>query len=145
METMNKENELKLWSFVNENYEMSWRKKRATEYSEEVEYKKSRRKVMIFTIVVIAIGILLMGAMVVKAMTTENGYYIKTETRQADGSYYVYVTEKNCTVIDTDTTKGLVTVDYKGTAYSFYGDGYEKGDKVVCKFTNDMKIVGTVK
>lgn len=141
---LNELNELKLWSFVNENYEMSWRNRKATEYSEGIANKKSKRKAIIFYIIAVAIGVLLMGVMVVKAMATENGYYIKTNAKQTDGSYYVYVTEKKCEVIEVDTTRELVTVDYKGNAYSFYGDGYTEGEQIICQFTDAMEIMGIV-
>ena len=53
--------------------------------------------------------------------------------------HYEYVTERKCDVVDVSGT--IVTVNYKGDLYSFYGNGYEIGDKVICKFTDDYQIV----
>ena len=52
--------------------------------------------------------------------------------------HYEYVTERKCTVTD---IQNMITVSYKGDEYAFYGDGFHKGDEVICKFTDDFRII----
>lgn len=52
--------------------------------------------------------------------------------------HYEYVTERKCTVTD---IQNMITVSYNGNEYAFYGDGFQKGDEVICKFTDDFRIV----
>ena len=130
--------EIKLESFVNLNYELDKRNRKAKEYSDSVA--KRKRDTLITNIILCMIVLITIIAMIHKAYTYEDSYYKRTETKQSDGTYYIYVTEKTCTVTDVDN--GVITVEYKGQLYSFYGNGYENGEQIVCQFTDAMEIVG---
>lgn len=139
--------EITTFSFVGNNTERNKRQRKAMEYIQSIAERKRKRKELvidIITVTVIAIAILIVMSLIIRGITMENSYYKQTDTKQSDGSYYVYVTEKDCTVIETDIEKGIVTVDYKGNAYSFYGDGYIEGEKIICQFTDAMEIVGVI-
>ena len=44
-----------------------------------------------------------------------------------------------CIVIE--TTEDIVTVEYNGNLYDFYGDGFKVGNVVMCTFTDNMEII----
>jgi hypothetical protein len=121
--------------------------KEAQAYSEEI-HKANRNKakkrskvadtVITFAMLLCIIG--LVAGIVVKATTTEHGYYKKTETMQSNGNYFVYVTERICEV--EEINNDLVTVEYKGKLYDFFGYGYEVGEEIICQFTNNWEIIG---
>ena len=72
--------------------------KEAQAYSESVSKRKQSKKRSKVTDAVIMIAMLLciVGlavGIVVKATTTEHGYYKRTETMQSNDNYYVFVTE----------------------------------------------------
>lgn len=41
----------------------------------------------------------------------------------------------------TDVVGDTITVEYNDNLYSFYGDGYSTGQKVICTFTDKMEII----
>lgn len=69
-------------------------------------------------------------------LNTEYRYGIRPE----HSSNYIMVTEKHCKVYEVTDTK--VTVEYKGELYSFYAYNSELkvGDKIWCRFTDNMQI-----
>lgn len=137
--------EIKVFSFMKNNTERNRRNRKARAYSESVakrkaKAKKTRRMEIGFNVGMIVAILLLVGGMFAKALTTENSYYKRTSERQPNGNYYVYVTERICEVVEINND--LITVEYKGDLYDFFGDGYTVGDKIVCQFTKGMEIVG---
>ena len=129
-------------SFCNKKAELAKRNARAEAYS--ASCRKTRRLALAKNILVGAISISISISMVYALATKEYTprYAIASETVQPDGNRFIFVTDRKCTVIG--TYENEVTVDYKGNLYSFYGYGYEVGEKIVCQFTDDWEIVGVV-
>lgn len=104
-------------------------------------YSKRCRKVKIQKMVkrCVFAGIAISGTiatLLFMASHSEPRYAIASET--GNGIHYEYVTERKCTVTD---IQNMITVSYNGNEYAFYGDGFHKGDEVICKFTDDFRIV----
>lgn len=111
------------------------RNARAKRYSKRCRKMKIHRMVRRF----IFTGIAISGAiatLLFMASHSEPRYAIASET--GNGIHYEYVTERKCTVTD---IQNMITVAYNGNEYAFYGDGFQKGDEVICKFTDDFRIV----
>lgn len=114
--------------------------------AKEQKPKKAKEKRTKFETVVISLMlgtiVALSAGVVVKAVTDENSYYMRTETQQPNGTYYTLVTEKDCVV--TEIVGDYITVYYKGDGqyYEFLGDGYYEGQEIICQFTTGMEIVG---
>ena len=53
----------------------------------------------------------------------------------------VYPTERVCKVVEVNESENIVTVEYNGQLYDFYGNGFLVGETIVCKFTDKMEIV----
>ena len=51
------------------------------------------------------------------------------------------VTTADVECLITEVVGDIITVEYEDNLYSFYGNGYAEGQKVICTFTEDMKIV----
>lgn len=135
-----REVDLTFAKFCNANAELRKRNAKALAYSESVcKRKHEYNKEAIFNIAMALCVLAIVLIIFVKAFTTERRYAVPYD----NGAYhYTYVTERICTV--TETTNNLITVDYKGNLYSFYGNGYKAGEKIVCQFTDDWQIVGVV-
>ena len=85
-----------------------------------------------------AIIILGLGWAFVHSYTNqEQTYAIASEN--GNGIHYEYVTDKVCEV--TEIKGNLVTVEYKGNLYSFYGTGFELNEKIVCTFNSADEII----
>lgn len=146
-----------LW--CEEKRELAERNKRAEEYSARAELRRAKQKerkaeicVKVLSAIVgvgIGIGILVFISnsdfklpelqLPKFTLTHEDRYAIPSETT-SKGMHYVYVTERICEV--TEITADYVTVDYNGNEYSFFGYGYEVGEKIICQFTDGWEIVG---
>lgn len=81
-------------------------------------------------------GILLLILLLGLSEETEYTYAVVSDN---EGIHYTNVTEKVCTV--TEINGNLVTVDYKGNLYTFYGTGYIVGTEIVCTFNNANEII----
>lgn len=101
-------------------------------------YSKSKRKFkkLVKRILKVAaiVGVLfLVGSKVANA---EYRYAVKSENELG----YEYVTEVLCEIREVNGE--IVTVEYKGNQYDFKVDSYAVGEEVVCKFTDNMEIIG---
>lgn len=112
------------------------RNAKAKHYSRRCRKAKIRKMVKRFVIAGITISGTI-AALLFMAAKSEPRYAIASEH---GAMHYEYVTERKCDVVDVSDT--IITVDYKGNLYAFYGDGYEVDDKLICKFTDDMRIIG---
>jgi len=139
---MEKKLDLTFARMVQKKNELTERNARAAAYSASIKERNKGNKGNIMSNIIIAVMFLfivvLCGAGIVSASATESRYAIASESN--NGLHYEYVTERTCEV--TEINGDLVTVNYKGELYSFYGDGYEVGTEIICKFTDDWKIVG---
>jgi hypothetical protein len=149
MKTATTENKtIEVFPFVGNNTERNKRLREAQAYSDNLAKEKANRKhrinitVETATNIVLVVAIIAMVvAIIAKALSgTENGFYKRTTEMQPDGNYFVYVTERICEV--EEINNDLVTVEYKGKLYDFFGYGYEVGEQIICQFTNDWEIVG---
>ena len=111
------------------------RNAKAKHYSRRCRKAKIRKMVKRFVITGIAISGTI-AALLFMAAQSEPRYAIASENGEM---HYEYVTERKCDVVDVSGT--VVTVNYKGNLYSFFGDGYRVGDELICKFTDDYRIV----
>lgn len=111
------------------------RNAKAKHYSRRCRKAKIRKMVKRFLITGIAISGTI-AALLFMAAQSEPRYAIASEQGKI---HYQYVTERKCNVVDVSSQK--VTVAYKGNLYAFYGEGYKAGDKLICKFTDDFRIV----
>ena len=111
------------------------RNAKAKHYSRRCRKAKIRKMVKRFVIAGITISGTI-AALLFMAAKSEPRYAIASEHGTM---HYEYVTERKCEVTNVSNT--VVTVNYKGDLYSFYGDGYEIGDELICKFTDDMHII----
>lgn len=111
------------------------RNAKAKHYSRRCRKAKIRKMVKRFLITGIAISGTV-TTLLFMAAQSEPRYAIASEH---GAMHYEYVTERKCDVVDVSGT--VVTVNYKGNLYSFFGDGYRVGDKLICKFTDDFRIV----
>lgn len=111
------------------------RNAKAKHYSRRCRKAKIRKMVKRFLITGIAISGTI-AALLFMAAQSEPRYAIASERGEM---HYEYVTERKCDVVDVSGT--VVTVNYKGNLYSFFGDGYRVGDELICKFTDDYRIV----
>ena len=111
------------------------RNAKAKHYSRRCRKAKIRKMVKRFVITGIAISGTI-AALLFMAAQSEPRYAIASEHGEM---HYEYVTERKCDVVDVSGT--VVTVNYKGNLYSFFGDGYRVGDELICKFTDDYRIV----
>lgn len=132
---------------VQENAETNKQIKKARAYSEKIKAKakKCYKEGVAFIIATLFAFLSLVAGIHIKANLDEpyvEGYYMETDTPQANGNYFVYVTERICEV--TEIENDLITVEYNGNLYDFLGYGYEVGEDIVCQFTNEMEIVGVV-
>lgn len=139
------EKEIQVFPFVGNNTEINKRNRKAKAYSERVSLRKAKQKRkiksdLIATLIMLICVIAMTSGVLIKAFTEPNSYYKRTETKQPNGQYYIYVTERICEVVEINND--LITVEYKGNLYEFYGYGYEVGQKIICQFTNGMEIVG---
>lgn len=135
--------------FCNENAELAKRNRVAAEYSANVQNRKATRKHNIAykatryaLIGVLSAAILAGGIHAISSATREPRYAVATAEKQTNGHWYVYVTERICEV--TEISGDIVTVEYDGQLYAFFGYGYKVGQKIVCQFTDDWEIVGVV-
>ena len=139
--------EIEAFPGVGNNTEINRRNRQAQAYIDSKAKRTTVRKedlaiilCILFALIALVIGI------IVKANFNEpmyqEGYYISTDVQQPNGNYFVYVTERICEVeaINND----LITVEYNGNFYDFFGYGYEEGQTIICQFTNSMEIVGVV-
>ena len=115
--------------------EIRIRNARANRYSRRCHKAKIRKMVKRFLITGIAISGTI-AALLFMAAQSEPRYAIASERGEM---HYEYVTERKCEVTNVSGKK--VTVAYKGNLYSFFGDGYRVGDELICKFTDDYRIV----
>ena len=111
------------------------RNAKAKHYSRRCRKAKIRKMVKRFVITGIAISGTI-AALLFMAAQSEPRYAIASERGEM---HYEYVTERKCEVTNVSGKK--VTVAYKGNLYSFFGDGYRVGDELICKFTDDYRIV----
>jgi hypothetical protein len=93
------------------------------------EIKRERRKEVVIGGIVAVICITIM----ILATKSLIGYADKTYANTSD------TTTEACVV--TSVTEDLVTVSYDGNYYSFYGNGYEVGEMIICQFTSEMEII----
>lgn len=107
----------------------------AKRYSKRCRKMKIHRMVRRFIFAGIAISGTI-ATLLFMASHSEPRYAIASERGEI---HYEYVTERKCDVVDVFGQK--VTVSYKGNLYAFYGDGYRVGDELICKFTDDYRIV----
>lgn len=110
------------------------RNARAKRYSKRCRKMKIHRMVRRFIFTGIAISETI-ATLLFMASHSEPRYAIASEHGTM---HYEYVTERKCTVTD---IQNMITVAYNGNEYAFYGDGFQKGDEVICKFTDDFRIV----
>lgn len=134
--------ELAVWqqlaerNYKAEEYSREARKRRMSKANRLVNFfRKNAESIAITVLILATIGMLGYGF----TREKEHRYAIAGED---NGIHYIYVTERKCVV--TEVTDNKVIVSYKGELYSFYGNGYEVGQKITCKFTDDMEIVGVV-
>lgn len=114
--------------FGNERAEIARRNERARAFC----YEKSRakaRKELIKMVVICTISVLIAAFVFLKAFNADYVY------ATSNG----YVTETRCKVIEVDGE--TVIVEYKGEEYGFDGNGFEVGDKVQCKFNENMELI----
>lgn len=71
----------------------------------------------------------------VPAKPTETTVEIATEVPTEEPTTEVVKVEMECIV--RDVVGDTITVECNGELYNFYGDGYAKGQKVVCTFENE--------
>ena len=110
------------------------RNAKARRYSKRCRKMKIQRMVKRCAFTGIAISGTI-AALLFMAAQSEPRYAIASERGEM---HYEYVTERKCEVIN---VSNVITVEYKGNLYSFYGNGYKIGDEVICKFTDNMEIV----
>lgn len=115
--------------------EIRVRNARASRYSRRCYKAKIRKMVKRCIITGIAISGTI-AALLFMAAQSEPRYAVASERGEM---HYEYVTERKCDVVNIYGQK--VTVAYKGNLYAFYGEGYEIGDELICKFTDDYRIV----
>lgn len=133
----------------NENAELARRNRMAEEYSANVQNRKATRKhntiykaTRYALVGVLSAAILAGGIHAISSTTKEPRYAVATSEKQSDGHWYIYVTERICEV--TEISGDIVTVEYDGQLYAFYGYGYSVGQKITCQFTDNWEIVGVV-
>lgn len=138
--------EIKTYPGVGNNTEINRRNREAQAYIDSHKKRTTVRKedlaimlCMLAAIVGLVVGIIIKANLDEPLYITE-GYYMETDEKQANGNYFVYVTERICEV--TEINNDLITVEYNGNFYDFFGYGYEVGEQIVCQFTNGMEIVG---
>ena len=64
-----------------------------------------------------------------------------TETETVVEETTTEITTADFECIIREVVGDTITVEYQDNLYSFYGDGYSKGQKVICTFTDKMEIV----
>lgn len=114
--------------FGNERAEIARRNERARAFCYEKSREKGKRE-FVKTVVVCVVTVLIATFAFLKAFNADYVY------ATSDG----YVTETNCEVIEIDGE--TVIVEYKGEEYGFDGNGFKVGDKVQCKFNENMELI----
>ena len=106
--------------------------KRAYDYSLSVqvdrEIKRERRREVLKELIISSICIITLVFMLNAFINYANKSYANTSDTST----------KACIV--TEVSENLITVSNNGNYYSFYGNGYEVGDMVVCQFTSEMEM-----
>lgn len=140
--------EIKTYPGVGNNTERNKQIRAAKAYSEKIKAKakKCYKEGVAFIIATLFAFLSLVAGIYIKANIDEvpyaEGYYMETDEQQSNGTYFVYVTERICEV--TEINNDLITVEYNGNLYDFFGYGYEIGEQITCQFTTGMEIVGVV-
>ena len=114
----------------------------------EITHKKHKGFItteILGTIGSIALAFIFAIIIIIKVVNANPRYAIPGE--DGNGNHFIYVTEVPCEVYE--VTNNLVTVEYQGNSYFYKGNLYafkayntelEVGDKIICRFTDDMKI-----
>lgn len=106
--------------------------------------RKAERKKKIASVVIATVSTLMLTAVFsyascskkeVPAKPTETTVEITTEVPTEEPTTEVVKVDKECLV--TDVVGASITVECEDNLYSFYGVGYEKGQKVICTFENE--------
>ena len=139
--------EIKTYPGVGNNTPINKRNRAAQAYIDSHKKPTVRKGDLAIMLCMLAAIIGLVVGIIIKANLNEplyitEGYYMETDEKQADGNYFVYVTERICEV--TEINNDLITVEYNGNLYDFFGYGYEVGEQITCQFTTGMEIVGVV-
>lgn len=114
--------------------DIKMRNAKARRYSRNC--RKRRIEKMLDRLLLSGLALVSVLAIISIVHNAEPRYAIARES--GNGMHYEYVTERKCTVTD---VQNVITVSYNGNEYAFYGDGFQEGDKVICKFTDDYRIV----
>lgn len=149
---MERKIDLTFVKLVNKKAELYKRNCRAEEYSANARkrlrkgnrltnfFRKNAREII--SSVLICVVIVMLGYGIVEKVNNTEPRYAIASTRQINGEHFIYITERVCEVYEINDD--LITVEYQGNLYDFFGDGYEVGETIVCQFTDAMEIVGVV-
>jgi hypothetical protein len=112
----------------------------------EMEYlsreRKERQRNTISTVLLIVICVFMIVAIYhsnANVQDNEGGRNYTTEIQTEPER--VYPTEIVCKVVEVNESENIVTVEYNGQRYDFYGNDFLVGETIVCKFTDNMEIV----
>ena len=129
--------DLRFASMSNRHSEKELQKRKAIAYSKKVARERKIKNTL--SIIGLVLIFILTGLTVVFGCSNkEQRYAIAGDN--GNGLHYIYVTDRYCLVTKIDDELGKVFVDYQGETYSFYGNGYNVGDEIICQFTDDWEI-----
>lgn len=136
---------LDFYKAICERREKAIREQNAKEYIEYCKRKRiakaKRKQDRKDKIVVLVLFLILIATIVVKyGNISKASDDVNNEPHyEMTNEGHITPTEKVCEVVKVEDN--IVTVEYANQLYSFYGDGFLKGEKVVCKFINGVEIV----
>ena len=112
------------------------------EYIAECRERKEKRQDTIMGFLIIALFVFMMVAIYhsnANVQDNESGRNYTTETQTEHKR--ICPTERVCKVVEVNESENIVTVEYNGQLYDFYGNGFLVGETIVCKFMDNMEIV----
>ena len=147
--TMQAQKEIKtdFIKMIAERRNLAIRQKAAQEYIAKCKNKriaKAKRKakikeVLVLTTLWVVLGLLLVFKCSYEIIRNANDlHYENTVETEISREYPV---EAICEIVEVDETENIVTIEYNGEEYSFNGDRFFVGEKILCKFTQNMELV----
>lgn len=101
--------------------------------------KAKIKEVLVLTTLWVTLGLLLVFKCSYEIIRNANDpHYENTVETEINREYPV---EAICEIVEVDETENIVTVEYNGEEYSFNGDRFFVGEKILCKFTQNMELV----
>ena len=117
-----------------EKYLTKCKAKRIAKAKRKAKIKETIVLTLLWTILGLALVIKCSNAIISNANDLQYKNTIETEISRE------YPIEAICEIVEVNETENIVTVEYNGEKYSFNGNRFFVGEKILCKFTQDMEL-----